>query len=279
MDELRIVVGFKVTPDYEALRPGDWARAAADDVAVRADASRYVRRVLNVFDEAALELSLRLRDTRAGLGLETSLAAFTVAGREADPFLRTLQALGFECARIEAGADLGFAPAATAALVAAGAEQLGGDFLLLGSRSGPGDSGAVPVLTAEALGLPCLTQVSALDAADDQRLRVTFATDAGPVRASVAPPCVLAIGNALVSVLRAPTLKERMVRKDDAIAVLSGPDLGIDVAGLLADEPGTLTGLEVVDRDRAGVLVRGATPAEKARRLYDQYLRSQLERG
>ena len=25
---MRIVVGFKVTPDYEALRPADWARAA-----------------------------------------------------------------------------------------------------------------------------------------------------------------------------------------------------------------------------------------------------------
>ena len=25
MDQLRIVVGFKVTPDYEALRASDWA--------------------------------------------------------------------------------------------------------------------------------------------------------------------------------------------------------------------------------------------------------------
>ena len=100
MDRLRIVVGFKVTPDYEALRPADWARAAADGARRRAPRRRrYVRRVLNVFDEAALELALRLRDARAAAGLETSLAAFSVAGREADPFLRTLQALGFERAR------------------------------------------------------------------------------------------------------------------------------------------------------------------------------------
>ncbi len=26
---MRIVVGFKVTPDYEALRPADWARVEA----------------------------------------------------------------------------------------------------------------------------------------------------------------------------------------------------------------------------------------------------------
>ena len=72
---MRIVVGFKVTPDYEALRPADWARAAAGDAATRAEATRYVRRVLNVFDEAALELSLRLRDARAAARSETSLAA------------------------------------------------------------------------------------------------------------------------------------------------------------------------------------------------------------
>ena len=275
---MRIVVGFKVTPDYEALRPADWARAAADDAAARAEATGYVRRVLNVFDEAALELSLRLRDARAELGLQTSLAAFSVAGREADPFLKTLRALGFECARVDAGADLGFAPAATAALVAAGAEHLGGDVLLLGSRSGPGDSGTVPFLAAEALGLPCLAQVSALEAVDDQRLRVTFAADAGSVRATVTPPCVLTVGNALVSMLRAPTLKERVAGKQEALLVLPGSELVVDVAGLLAGEPGTLAGLEIIDRGRAGVVVGGAAPAEKARSLYEKHLRSRLER-
>ena len=148
MDQLRIVVGFKVTPDYEALRPrrlgaGDGGRAPE----ARAEATRYVRRVLNVFDEAALELALRLRDARADAGLETSLAAFSVAGREADPFLRTLQALGYEAARVERRRRPRLrAPRRRPPLVAACAERLGGDVLLLGSRSGPGDErrGAVP---------------------------------------------------------------------------------------------------------------------------------------
>ena len=113
---------------------------------------------------------------------------------------------------------------------------------------------------------------------DDRRLRVTFAADAGPVRAVVTPPCVLAVGNALVSMLRAPTLKERMARKEEALPVLPASELGVDVAGLLAGEPGTLTALEVVDRSRAGVVVGGATPAEKARALYETHLRSRLER-
>ena len=300
MDQLRIVVGFKVTPDYEALRPADWERAA-DDTSVSGQAAaggvaggpkaspggspggpetRYVRRVLGIFDEAALELALRLRDARTEQGLKTSLAAFSVAGREADPFLKTLQALGYErTARVDAGAQLDFAPAATAALVAAGAERLGGDVLLLGSRSGPDDSGLVPFLVAEALGRPCLAQVTELEPADRGRLRVTYTADAGPARATVASPCVLAVGNALVSMLRVPTLKERLATKDEPVVAFSAADFGVDVGGELDREPAALAALETIDRGRAGVIVGGATPADKARALYETHLRARLERS
>jgi electron transfer flavoprotein beta subunit len=283
VDQLRIVVGFKVTPDYEALRPSDWARAA--DGAMASDGwpggpeIRYVRRVLGVFDEAALELALRLRDAREQRGLRTSLAAFSVAGREADPFLKTLQALGYRrAARVEAGAELDFAPAATASLVAACALRLGGDVLLLGSQSGPGGSGVVPLLVAEALGRPCLTQVTEIEPADAARLRVTFMTDCGPARATVGAPCVLAVGNALVSMLRVPTLRDRLATKEEPVVVHSPEGLGGDVAAALDREPATLCGLEAIDRGRAGVLVDGATPADKARALYETHLRARLER-
>ena len=62
---------------------------------------------------------------------------------------------------MEPGADLDFAPRVTAAVVAAYLRRTGPpDVLLLGSRCGPGDSGAVPFLVADALGLPCLTEVT-----------------------------------------------------------------------------------------------------------------------
>jgi electron transfer flavoprotein alpha/beta subunit len=185
---MRIAVGFRVTPDYEALRASDWARAAAGDVD-----TRYVRRVLDTFDESALELALRLRDARAAQGRETGLAAFSVAGRQADPFLKTLLALGFErAARVEVGgeaaatgaggdrgvgAGLDFAPAATARVIAACTRELGGDVLLLGCLSGPGEDGTMPFFVAEELGRPCLTQVTAIEPAGEDGLRVTFVTD------------------------------------------------------------------------------------------------------
>ena len=106
---------------------------------------------------------------------------------------------------------------------------------------------------------------------------MTFAADAGPVRATVTPPCVLAVGNAVVSMLRAPTLKDRLAVRDQPVAALSTPDLGVDVAGALSSEPAALAGLETIDRRRAGVVVAGATPADKARALYESHLRARLE--
>jgi len=276
---VRIAVGFKVVPDYEALRPADWARlAAAEGPGGRAEAARYVRRVPGVFDEAALELALRVRDARAERGLETGLAAFTVGGHEADPLLATLRALGFACARVDPAADLDFAPTATAALVAACAERLGGDVLLLGARCGPGDTGLVPFLAAEVLGRPCVTEVTAVEPAAYERLRVTLAADDGPVRATLSPPCVLAVGNAVVSMLRAPTLKERLAVRDDPVAEYAPEDLGLPAGAATAVDP-VPAGLKIIDRSRAGSVVAGTTDAEKARALYEDHLRARLERA
>ena len=71
---------------------------------------------------------------------------------------------------MEPEAALDFAPAVVAALIAGYVRQVGhSDLLLLGCRSGPGDSGTVPFLVAEALGWPCLTQVTEVEPLADGR--------------------------------------------------------------------------------------------------------------
>lgn len=266
MIPLRILVCFKVTPEYEALRDADWVAGPGD--AVR---SRYVRRVLNCFDESALELALRLREALEARGARAETGALSVGGREAEPFFATLFALGYErAARIEAGTGLDFRPEATAALLAAYARRIdGSDLLLLGCRCGPADSGTVPFLVAEELGWPCVTQVTEIEAQTDGRLRVTCATADSVLRLSVAPPCVLAVGNALVSHLRVPTLRERLARRDRSPEVLTPADVDVDLDGVLHDSPATLEGLERVERRRAGIVVRGETPQQLARAVLE----------
>lgn len=280
---MRILVCFKTTPDYEALREADWAALAGGG-----GETKYARRVLNCYDESALELALRLADAAGPPGppaggqagrAAPELAALSVAGHEADPHLRTLRALGFaHAARITSDADLDFAPATVAALIAGYVRGIGhSDVALLGCRCGPGDGGTVPHRVAEALGWPCLTQVTAVAAAERGRLRVTWTAGEALLRATVRPPCVLAVGNAAVSHLRVPTLKDRLAVRDEPVTVLSAADVGVDLAAELEREDLALLGLERVDRRRGGALVGGATPAEKARVLFETRLQAVLE--
>jgi electron transfer flavoprotein alpha/beta subunit len=284
---MRILVPFKVTPDFEALRTADWARGEGGGVE-----TRYVRRVLNCFDESALELALRVADALAGRGATAehgataTLEALTIGGRESEPHLKTLLALGFARAvRVaaaadgEAGGDLDFAPAVIAMLIAAYAGRMGGPaFVMPGCSSGPGDSGTVPFLLAEMLGWPCLSKVTAVEALDEARLRVTCAVDDGLLSVTVRPPCVLAVGNAVVSHLRAPTLGDRLARRDRRVDVVSGEDLGVDVAAELGRAPSRLESLRMVRRARAGAVVGGATARDKARALFDAHLKGLVDK-
>ena len=164
---MRVLVAFKVTPDLEALRDADWAAATERGVE-----TRYVRRILNCFDESALELVLRAADGLAGM----ELGAVSIGGREVEPYVKTLRALGYERAtRIDPGAaqtehgasqtehgahdtatDLDFAPGVVASLIARYARDIDrSDLVVLGSTSGPGDGGtrAVPGRRGDGLAL------------------------------------------------------------------------------------------------------------------------------
>ncbi len=300
---MRILVGFKVTPDFEALREADWAAGVGPVGTTVGVETRYVPRVLNCFDESALETALRLFDAavaegpaRGGLALRNpgaeageatpardpavSLAALSVGGREVEPHLHTLLALGYErAARVRAGADLDFAPALVAALIAGYVQQVDhSDMVLLGCRSGPGDSGTVPFLVAEELGWPCFTRVLGVETAGADRVRVVGESDDGLLRATVRLPCVLAVGNAVVSRLRVPTLSARLARREAHIEDIDAADLGVDVTAGLERRACVLTGLEAIDRRRQGTVVGGETSGEKAQTLFERFLRERIER-
>jgi electron transfer flavoprotein alpha/beta subunit len=267
---MRILVSFKVTPDFEALREAEWADGAANGVE-----TRYVPRILNCFDESALEMALRMAETLGARGIAASLGAVSVGGAEVESYLKTLYALGYErAARVSPEANLDFAPAVTAALIAAYARQADhSDLLLLGSRSDPGDSGVVPFLVAESLGWPCVTQVTEIEPLSDDRLRVACLVDDGLLRLTLRLPCVLAVGNAAVSHLRVPTLTNRLAHRDKLIDVVAPADLGVEVAAELGRATPTLVGLEMIDRARRGLVVSGETARAKAQTLFDDHLR------
>jgi electron transfer flavoprotein alpha/beta subunit len=262
-----LLVCCKIVPDLDLLSDHDWVIPAHG----RIDTA-FVRTMINPFDESALELALRLADCA---GPEVRLSALTIGSRQADPVLKTLLALRFDrVVRMEPAADLVFCPEVVAALIAAYARSHPQDALLMGRQSGEGDHGKTPLLVAEHLGWPCVSEVTRVEAAAG-RLRITSQVDDGLLEQTLRPPCVLSVGNVAGTALRVPTLKARMQHGQRAIERIEpGPELAEALQCWHRDY--ALEGLARISHARAGTILEGTDPAALARTLYEDHLRARM---
>lgn len=267
---MNILVCFTAAPDPDQLQDDEWVI----DAHLHIDTS-FLRPALSSYDQSALEIALSLRDASETLDVPVALGALTIADSSATPLLKTLNALRFNrVVRVEVQNDLRFRPLAVASVLAG---YVGGhapqDVLLLGRQSSLGENAKTHLLTAEILGWPCITEATHVEVVDQSHLSVTSQTDGSLLRQQVRTPCVLSIGDAPNTFLRVPTLKDRVEYGRRPMEVIASHEFR------LPSEPEELTGLEVVNHARAGILIQGATPAEKARTLYKTYLKERLPTG
>ena len=270
---MRLLGCFKVVPDLEKLSQSDWV---SDDHGV-VDTS-FVPAIWNCFDESALEMMLKLSDLSEGFSVMCELSALTIGNEYCDPYLSTLYALGFQKAvRIVCNEERIYWPELTAAAIKAYVENIGGqDVIVMGRQSADGDNSKTPLLTAELLNWPCVTQVIAMELIDEHRLKIRSMTEEGIVTQVIHTPCVISVGDAPNSFLRVPTLKDRMKRGKQPIFYYQLEDLGID-----SEKEEHLPDLEVisvkaVENDRQTEFLTGDTPEETAYRLYHSYLKERL---
>lgn len=262
---MRVLVCFKVVPDLDQIPPGRWEI----DSALRVETG-FVKTMLNPYDESALEMALRLAE---GAPCPVKLTALTVGGREVESYLKTLYALKFDRAvRLESDADLRFSPEGVAAAICAFVRHNPQDLIIMGRQSGVGDNAATPLIAAEMLGWPCISQVTEIKLHGEGWLEVGSTVDDGFLRQAARLPLVAAVGNAPHAYLRVPTLKDRLACRDKPVEVLEAAI----AAGEKKAAGCSLTGLAVINRRRAGVKIEGASPQEKARKLYDEYLKGWL---
>ena len=211
---MKITVCFKVVPEFDQVVEADW-----DSFSLSADLG-YVKRVLGCFDESALETALRLRSAWNAAGEETECTAFT-AGTLPSSLCKTLFAAGFDRVREISGTGvLEFQPRRTAALLGNCLKTAGFDLILAGRQAGYADTGMVPLLLAEALGIPVITEVEEI-APCSGGVEVKRVNDAGREQLRVRPPLLAALGNSPISALRAVTLSARMAASKRSAEKLS----------------------------------------------------------
>jgi electron transfer flavoprotein beta subunit len=264
---MNILVCFKAAPKVEMFLDEDWVVNQKHEI----DTS-FVRSELSSYDESALEMALKLSDAAQDLGILLKLNALTVDNRSAVPILKTLSALQFETVvRVEPQADLLFHSTAVAAIVSQYIrDHASQDVVMMGRQSDIGENAKTPLLTAEMLGWPCITQATQIEPADEKHIFVTHQMDDGYARKKVGMPVVISVGDAPCSYLRKPTLRDRLNHAKKTVEVLS-----MDAFDLPA-ETEALTELSILRHERAGKIIEGKSPAEKAKTLYEVYLKPLL---
>lgn len=222
---------MKVVGDFEAESQHSW-EIQNNDV----DLTYYPKQI-NCFDASCLELALRCKLERPEA---VTLSVVTVSPGDDLRFFKPVYALGADrCAQIAGRGDLRFAPGRVAAELAAFAEDQGFDWLLFGSYQSIGQNGATGIITAHALGVPCYTGVVDFCLEGD-RLCVTYRVDDALLSETVTAPGVLILDESVTTLLRTPTMKQRLAAGSRVIQTLDAgehpPVLGDPRLERLAEE-------------------------------------------
>ena len=207
MSELiKIVVCFKVVPDFDQVVEADW-----EGFSLSTDLG-YVKRVFGCFDEGALETALRLRSAWEERDEKTECTAVTAAALPS-PLRKTLFAAGFDrvldLSGVFSGGTPEFRPRHTAALLKDCLGSAGYDLVLAGRQTGYADTGTVPLLLAENLGIPVITEAGEIVPCEGG-VEITRTDDTCQERIRARLPLLAVLGNGPVTALRAATLRALM---------------------------------------------------------------------
>jgi electron transfer flavoprotein alpha/beta subunit len=238
----------------------------------------FLKKALCAYDESALELALRLADGARERGEDAELTALTIDDELPELTVKNLFAVGYSHVNyVPCAEDLRFRPDLTAALIRGCVRRAGDgfDLILTGQQANVGDNGQTHLLTAEALGLPCVLNVT--DASYEKYgLRVFSLVDEGVLEQTLTGRAVLGVGNALHPYLRVATLRERMSASQKNALEIS-PELLLPT-GMERRKPMVeLRGLVREKAQRDCRFIKGGSAGEKARLLYEACIKVHTE--
>ena len=271
---MRIVVCAKEVLDPDAVNN----YALAGRLEIGADGKTLTQtaipRLMNAYDEQAIEAALRLRDA----GADCTIAAVS-AGTDPADILKHAAAMGAD--QIAAiPVDVSATDYHTiACLLAAYIRSSGGaDLVLCGRQASDDDQGVVPALIGEMLGMPVITIARALElrpslrgslvpSSDPPAVRVTRVTPDGDEVVEAQCPAVVTISNELGQP-RYPTTARRMAVRRMRPAVVSAGDLGLRAEDLRPRATLIRQFVPAVQGDCE--FIAGESPAEVADRLIER---------
>ena len=216
--------------------------------------------VINGFDEQAVEVALRIKDT-----VETTVTVLSVGnGFNLEAMKRPL-AMGADRLILVDDPLTGDLDAfSTVTVLVKAIRRIGSyDIVLCGRQASDWDNAHVPLGVAESLGLPCMTIAESVETANGSVRVRRFLTD-GYQMVEASMPALVTVSSE-VGVARYPTLRGIMAATRETPEVWCAADLGLSAADLASKI--TLTALYQPVSETMGEMVSGADEEDAGRKL------------
>jgi electron transfer flavoprotein beta subunit len=195
------------------------------DGAIVEDGLQYV---INAWDENAVEASVQLKEKH---NAETTLVS--IGGGDNTDIIRKCYAMGIDNGIHIEDPALKKADSFTYAKVLQKVFEKGSyDLVITGKQAQDTDSGQTGIMLAEFLGLPCVSNVIAIDVIDDQHIKVSRLGDAGTEIVELALPAVITVSDS-INEPRLPQMRGLMMAKKKKI-----DEMDLAALGTSADEVG-----------------------------------------
>ena len=189
-----------------------------EDGAIVEDGLQYV---INAWDESAVEASVQLKEND---GAETTLAS--IGGGDNTDMIRRCYAMGIENGIHIDDSALAKADSSVFAKVLQKVFEAGDyDLVITGKQAQDTDSGQTGIILAEYLGLPCVSNVIAIEVMDEQHIKVSRSGDAGTEIFELELPAVVTV-DVSINEPRLPQMRGIMMAKKKAIDVMDLAALG-----------------------------------------------------
>ena len=188
------------------------------DGAIVEDGLQYV---INAWDENAVEASVQLKENNAA---ETTLVS--IGGGDNTDMIRRCYAMGIENGIHIEDPALTAADSFVYAKVLQKVYEKGDyDLVITGKQAQDTDNGQTGIILAEYLGLPCVSNVIAIEVLDDQHIKVSRSGDAGAEIIELELPAVVTV-DVSINEPRLPAMRGIMMAKKKKIDVMDLAALG-----------------------------------------------------
>ncbi len=258
---MKILMCINITRDLDMVLEDDWHPNSKGEIDIY-----YANQIIDSCDEGALELSLRIMDKE-----DAKVDVVVVGDATKDRILKNILALNVKNVTRIASEDILFDSLFLANTIANFLSEKDYDLMVFGKENSISNDVQIGGLVSEIVNIPCISDVVHYEGKDNY-IYLTADEDDTLINYTVKTPLIITVGNTINTHLRMITLNDKITAAKKTINV-------VDIDSLLKPTKNQVTLNEMVRSHSSKVckFIEGKNSAEKAKKLYDEYLKEVIK--